>query len=96
MKIAPVAAVISLCILFAGAGYATPACPGSMMREIDDMNRLYLEAGRRYAVVLAATCDERGRVTELLLQRQRDGKKFVWKADDGPARLARIILRGAE
>jgi hypothetical protein len=74
----------------------SPDCPKPMMREIDEMNRLYLEAGRRYAAVLFASCDENGRVTELLLMRQRDGKKIKWRAEQGPAALARIILSGAE
>lgn len=67
-----------------------------MMREIDEMNRLYLEAGRRYAYVVASSCDDNGRIAELVLNRQRDGKVIRWKVEQGPAALARIILSGAE
>ena len=73
-----------------------PVCPQSMMREIDAMNKLYLEAGRRYSYVVASSCDDKGRVTELVLTRQRDGKVIRWKTEQGPAALARIILSGAE
>jgi hypothetical protein len=73
-----------------------PVCPQAMMREIDEMNRLYLEAGRRYAYVVASRCDGDGRISELVLTRQRDGKVITWKVEQGPAALARIILSGAE
>jgi hypothetical protein len=94
--------VVMLCVSTClGRGDATgqkksPVCPKAMMREIDDMNTLYFEAGRRHSVVDAASCDEKGHVTDLVLRRQRDGKVIRWNVDQGPAALARIILSGAE
>jgi hypothetical protein len=96
----PVVVLLLSVILLGGRSAAEPTkppvCPQAMMREIDDMNTLYLEAGRRHSHVVASSCDEKGRVTELVLKRQRDGKVIRWKAEQGPAALARIILSGAE
>src|SRR5919106_5584116 len=102
MKLSTVLLAVMLCVsTFLARGDAagqtkSRACPKEMMREIDDMNTLYLEAGRRYSAVVATSCDEKGRVTDLVLTRQRDGKVIRWNVDQGPAALARIILSGAE
>ena len=93
-------AVVLLCVsLLAGCAAAQTkslACPPAIMQEIEDMNMLYLDAGRRYSYVVASSCDDKGHVTDLVLTRQRDGKVIRWKVEQGPAALARIILSGAE
>ena len=96
---ASLAVVLLFFSLLAGCAAAQTKsrfCPPAMMQEIDDMNTLYFEAGRRYAYVVASSCDDKGHVTDLVLTRQRDGKVIRWKVEQGPAALARIILSGAE
>lgn len=75
-----------------GAGYL---CPKDVTREVEKLNRDYILLGAK-AVAQANTCDERGRLQELVFVRTSHQKVVRWRQGDGNDALTRAVLFGEE
>jgi hypothetical protein len=92
------AARISLLAAFSLLGWAAMAsaarpCPREVTQEVDKLNRGYVLLGAK-AFAHANSCDESGRLAELVFVRTSDQKVFRWRQSDGGSALTNAYILG--
>jgi len=92
------------CLLAAAlaAGLVVPAaaraakgasCPEFVRQDMDDLDKRFVKLGAKGRIV-AVTCNERGNLSELTIQRLSDNHITRWKPRDGLTALVDRVMAG--
>ena len=69
------------------------ACPEFVKQDMDDLGKRFVKLGAKGRIV-AVTCNERGNLSELTIQRPSDNHITRWKPRDGLTALVDRVMAG--
>lgn len=96
MKLA-LAVILVLAHAHAGSAVAadveSKACVGAVRRDVDELSKRFMLLGAK-GIIVAASCDTKGNLSELTIQRPRDKRVTRWKPQDGLTALIDRTMKG--